>query len=61
MLPFLRAGLVVTTIIGSYPRQAAKVYGLDLLSAAVGALATVPQPESTIYALLRSVMRKLKP
>jgi hypothetical protein len=42
VLPFFYAGLVVATILGSYPRQAAKLYGFDLLSAAAGALAAVP-------------------
>lgn len=42
VLPFFFAGLVVASILGSYPAQAAKLYGADLLSAAVGALAAVP-------------------
>lgn len=42
VLPFFFAGLVVASILGSYPAQAAKLYGVDLLSAAVGALAAVP-------------------
>lgn len=42
VLPFFFAGLVVATILGAYPRQAAKLYGFDLLSAAIGALAAVP-------------------
>lgn len=42
VLPFFFTGLVVASILGAYPAKAAKLYGFDLLSAAVGALAAVP-------------------
>jgi hypothetical protein len=41
-LPFIAAGIVITSILGSRPEKAGRLYGADLLGAALGCAAAVP-------------------
>ena len=42
MLPFLATGIIVSTILGSRPEHASKLYAADLLGAALGCIACIP-------------------
>ncbi|HQH27046.1 MAG TPA: hypothetical protein PLP17_06590, partial [Oligoflexia bacterium] len=40
--PFFFAGMIIADLLGSYPRRSSRLYGTDLIGAAVGVLLLVP-------------------